>query len=153
MIKMVNLQMKKISKVGNPDTAVEIIRLALLASYNENRKVTQSITNEDAPPIWLDRAKGVLRDIEKTYDAKPKDELRALLIKTFAQTVEYGAMCSECCSSQGDGAKVLCEMSDKPLQPDDYCPQQIACIEGVLPQIIANIFHTLPNLEKELKTE
>ena len=64
-------------------------------------------------------------------------ELKAILIKTFAQTVEYGAMCSECCSSQGDGAKVLCEMSDKPLKPDDYCPQQIACIEGVLPEIIA----------------
>ena len=63
--------------------------------------------------------------------------LRALLIKTFAQTVECGAMCSECCSSQGDGDKVLCEMSDKPLKPDDYCPQQIACIENILPEIIA----------------
>lgn len=59
--------MKPVSKVGNPDTAVEIIRLALLASYNENGKINQVITNEDAPPIWLDRAKNVLRDIEKTY--------------------------------------------------------------------------------------
>uniref|UniRef100_A0A6H1ZX38 Uncharacterized protein n=1 Tax=viral metagenome TaxID=1070528 RepID=A0A6H1ZX38_9ZZZZ len=62
--------MKQISKVGNPDTAVEVIRLALLASYNENRKITQVLTNEDAPPIWLDRANGVLRDIEKTYSPK-----------------------------------------------------------------------------------
>ena len=66
-----------------------------------------------------------------------KAELRALLIKTFAQTVEEGAMCSECFSSQGDGAKVLCEMSDKPLKLDDYCPQQIACIDGILPLILA----------------
>ena len=69
-------------------------------------------------------------------DAKREAELRTILIKTFAQTVEYGAMCSECCSSQGDGAKVLCEMSDKPLKPDDHCPQQIACIESVLPEIL-----------------
>jgi len=74
--------------------------------------------------------KGIKRGILET-------ELKALLIKTFAQTVEYGAMCSECCSSQGDGAKVLCEMVDKPLKPEDYCPQQIACIESVLPEILA----------------
>lgn len=72
-----------------------------------------------------------------------KDELRALLIKTFAQTVEYEAMCSECCSFQGDGTKAHCEMSDKPLKPDDYCPQQIACIDGVLPLIL-----TLCNLQQ-----
>jgi hypothetical protein len=63
-------------------------------------------------------------------------ELKSLLVKTFAQTVEYGAMCSECCSSQGDGDKVLCEMSDKPLEPDDYCPQQITCIDNVVPKIV-----------------
>lgn len=72
-----------------------------------------------------------------------KDELRALLIKTFAQTVEYGAICDECCSSQCDSAKVVCEMSDKPLEPDDYCPQQIACIDGILPLIL-----TLCNLQQ-----
>lgn len=65
------------------------------------------------------------------------DELRKLLIKTFAQTVEYGAMCSECCSNQGHIPEKGegCEMSEKPLQPDDYCPQQILCIDTVIPDI------------------
>ncbi len=49
----------------NENPAVEIIRVALLASYNEKRKTSQCLSNEDAPPIWLARAKHILREIEK----------------------------------------------------------------------------------------
>ena len=70
--------------------------------------------------------------------SKPREqqkELKDLLVKTFAQTVEYGAMCDECCSSLGGSDPVNCEMSDNPLKPDDYCPQQIECINSILSQI------------------
>ncbi len=85
--------------------------------------------------------------------AELKAELRALLIKTFAQTVEYGAICSECCSSQGDGAKVLCEMADKPLKPDDYCPQQITCIESVLLEILAKCQTAIESYKQALEAD
>ncbi len=47
---------------------VEIIRLALLASYNttksgKRRCERDIICNEDADPIWAERAKSVLRDL------------------------------------------------------------------------------------------
>lgn len=64
------------------------------------------------------------------------DDLRKLLIERFAQTVEHGAMCEECCSNQGHvGMGEGCEMSEKPLQPDDYCPQQLDAIDSVIPEI------------------
>lgn len=65
------------------------------------------------------------------------EELKNLLISRFAETVEYGAMCEECCSSQGNNPEKgeMCELSEKPLQPDDYCPQQILCIDTVIPDI------------------
>jgi hypothetical protein len=64
------------------------------------------------------------------------EELRKLLINRFAQTVEYGAMCEECCSNQGHTEQgEECEMVEKPLQPDDHCPQALECIDSVIPDI------------------
>lgn len=60
--------MRNIGKIGNPKTKLEIVRLALLASYNENRKENQVITNEDAPKIWEARAKTVLRELAEVEE-------------------------------------------------------------------------------------
>jgi hypothetical protein len=74
-----------------------------------------------------------------TEDKQAIEAIKKLLIGTFAQTVEYGAMCDDCCSSGGSGDTIICEMSDKPLKPDDYCPTQIACIDNLTPQILQTL--------------
>ena len=79
-----------------------------------------------------------LRAVQKYRDwavGQTDEALRELTIKTFADTVEYGAVCSDCCSSQGEGDKVLCEMSERPLKPDNYCPQQILTIDTYLAKL------------------
>ncbi len=73
------------------------------------------------------------KDMKKVVEwAKPN------LIKTFAQTVEYGAMCTECCSNLGDNGKgkALCEMADHPLEPEEYCPQQILAINNFVKSLL-----------------
>lgn len=49
------------------DKRVELIRLALLASYNEDRPANKRIANEDAPEIWTQRAQNVLSKLEKLW--------------------------------------------------------------------------------------
>jgi len=83
-----------------------------------------------------------------------EEEIKEMAINTFAQTVECGAMCEECCSTLGNspGGKVLCQMSDKPLEEDDYCPQQVMVIENFAHELYTKLFTAPSDLrEKTIK--
>ncbi len=69
------------------------------------------------------------------------ERIKELLTKTFAQTVEYDKMCRNCCSALGtdEQSRVLCEMTTEELTNDDYCPQQIECINNFIPKLLALI--------------
>ncbi len=81
------------------------------------------------------------------------EEINRLLIKRFAQTVEYGGMCQDCCSATNakDSKKVGCEMAENDLNPDDYCPQQIMVINEGVKEIMALIKNK--SLADSLRTE
>ena len=72
-----------------------------------------------------------------------EDVVKNLLIKRFAQTVEYGGMCQDCCSAINakDSVKVGCEMVDHDLNPNDYCPQQIECINETVKELMGLLEH------------
>lgn len=96
---------------------------------------------------------------ELLSDEEIKTWLQDLLLKRFAQTVELGGMCEDCCSAEddkGDKAHVYCEMSERPLSEDDYCTQQVLVINSTIPEIIAKYQPLIASLKREieeLKTE
>jgi len=53
------------------DQRIEIIRLALLASYNEGKAMHKCLANEDAPEIWRQRAESTLHDLDNLEASKP----------------------------------------------------------------------------------
>lgn len=119
------------------------IALALKPSSDQ----TPRTSNHDPDVELLPHPQPTPHSLE---DCKLTD-LRDLLIKTFASTVEWGAMCENCCSALGSDEKgrVECEMSKVPLTEDEYCPQQISCIDGVIPKLQSFITAKCDEARKE----